>query len=676
MSRRPAAARPDPVSEPFQLRTKFSPAGDQPQAIAQLTENVRKGVTFQTLLGVTGSGKTFTMANVISAINRPALIIAPNKTLAAQLYAEFKEFFPENRVRYFVSYYDYYQPEAYVPSTDTYIEKDSAVNDEIDKMRHAATKALLESRDTVIIASVSCIYGLGAPEDYFKLMLYLEKGDKIEREKIIRQLVYMQYKRTDIDFTRGTFRVRGENIDIFPSDQDSAAVRLLFFGNEIEDMREIDPLTGSTLRKIESCTVYPVSHFVTDREAVDKAIVTIRQELKERCRELVVQGKALESQRLEQRTLYDLELLDEIGFCPGVENYSRHLAGRQAGEPPTTLLDYFPKDFLLIIDESHVTVSQLGGMYRGDRARKQTLVDFGFRLPSALDNRPLNLDEFWERVGQTVFVSATPADFELEKSQGIVIEQVNRPTGLLDPQVTIRPATHQVDDLITEIQKTIEKGERVLAITLTKKMAEDLSAYLREVGVRARYLHSDITTIERVEILRGLRRGDFDVLIGINLLREGLDLVEVSLVAILDADKEGFLRSTRSLIQIMGRAARNINGRVILYADQMTRSMKDAIAETDRRRKIQAEFNKTHGIVPRSATRSEQIALGDTVAEESIAESAPKYGVVVPEDPKEQHKLLESLKKQMFEAAARREYENAAKLRDTIKAIQDDLLKR
>ncbi len=674
MNRRPTTAQP--TSEPFKLSTKFAPAGDQPQAIAQLTENVQKGVKFQTLLGVTGSGKTFTMANVISKINRPALIIAPNKTLAAQLYAEFKEFFPENKVRYFVSYYDYYQPEAYVPSTDTYIEKDSAVNDEIDKMRHAATKALLEARDSVIIASVSCIYGLGAPEDYFKLMLYLEKGDKAEREKIIRQLVYMQYKRTDIDFTRGTFRVRGENIDIFPSDQDSSAIRLLFFGDEIEEIREIDPLTGGTLKKIDSCTVYPVSHFVTDREAVDKAIITIRQELKERCRELVVQGKALESQRLEQRTLYDLELLDEIGFCPGVENYSRHLAGRQAGEPPTTLLDYFPDDFLLIVDESHVTVSQIGGMYRGDRARKSTLVDFGFRLPSALDNRPLNLDEFWQRVGQTVFVSATPADFELEKSEGIVIEQVNRPTGLLDPEVTIKPATHQVDDLITEIQATVAKGERVLAITLTKKMSEDLSAYLREVGIRARYLHSDITTIERVEILRGLRRGDFDVLIGINLLREGLDLVEVSLVAILDADKEGFLRSTRSLIQIMGRAARNVNGRVILYADQMTKSMKDAIAETDRRRKIQAEFNKEHGIVPRTAVRSEQIALGDAAAEAAVGEDAPKYGIVVPEDPKEQQKLLESLKKQMFEAAARREYENAAKLRDTIKAIQEDLLKR
>lgn len=676
MNRRPASAKPNPEAHPFELSTKFSPAGDQPQAIAQLCENIDKGVRFQTLLGVTGSGKTFTVANIIKKFNRPALIIAPNKTLAAQLYAEFHEFFPKNRVRYFVSYYDYYQPEAYVPSTDTYIEKDSAVNDEIDKMRHAATKALLETRDTIIIASVSCIYGLGAPEDYFKLMLYLEKGDHAPREKIIHQLVYMQYKRTDIDFVRGSFRVRGENIDIFPSDQDSAAIRLLFFGDEIEEVREIDPLTGGTLRKLDSCTVYPVSHFVTDREAVDKAIVSIKQELKERSRELVVQGKVLESQRLEQRTLYDVELLDEIGFCPGVENYSRHLAGRSAGEAPTTLLDYFPDDFLLFIDESHVTVSQLGGMYRGDRARKQTLVDFGFRLPSALDNRPLNLDEFWDRVGQAVFVSATPADFELEKSQGLVIEQVNRPTGLLDPEVTIRPATHQVDDLITEIQKTVEKGERVLAITLTKKMSEDLAQYLREVGIRARYLHSDITTIERVEILRGLRRGDFDVLIGINLLREGLDLVEVSLVAILDADKEGFLRSTRSLIQIMGRAARNVNGRVILYADQMTKSMKEAIAETDRRRKIQSEFNKQHGIVPRTATRSEQIALGESAAEEAVTENAPKYGVEVPQDPKEQQKLLESLKKQMFDAAAKREYETAAKLRDTIKAIQEDLLKR
>jgi excinuclease ABC subunit B len=486
----------------------------------------------------------------------------------------------------------------------------------------------------------------------------------------------MQYKRTDIEFTRGTFRVRGENIDIFPSDQDAAATRLLFFGDEIEEIREIDPLTGATIRKVASCAVYPVSHFVTGREEIDRALVSIRKELTQRVKELLREGKPLEAQRLEQRTLYDLELLDEIGFCPGIENYSRHLAGRNPGEPPTTLLDYFPDDFLLVIDESHVTVPQIGGMYRGDRARKQTLVDFGFRLPSALDNRPLNLDEFWERVGQTIFVSATPADFELEKSEGVVVEQVNRPTGLLDPQIDIRPATHQVDDLLTEIRKTVEAGERILAITLTKKMAEDLSAYLREIGVRARYLHSDITTIERVEILRGLRKGDFDVLIGINLLREGLDLVEVSLVAILDADKEGFLRSSKSLIQIMGRAARNLNGRVILYADTMTRSMKEAIAETDRRRSIQADFNKLHGIIPRTATRAEQVAIGDAAEEALLEEAAPQYGIQVPQDPKEQQRLLEALKKEMFDAAARREYEKAAELRDKIKAIQDDLLKR
>jgi excinuclease ABC subunit B len=631
-------------------------------------------VRFQTLLGVTGSGKTFSIANVIALQNRPTLVIAPNKTLAAQLYGEFVEFFPKNRVRYFVSYYDYYQPEAYIPSTDTYIEKDSAINDEIDKMRHAATKALLESRDTIIVASVSCIYGLGAPEDYFKMMLYLEKGDVVPREQVIRQLVHMQYKRTDVEFARGSFRVRGENIDIFPSDQDTAAVRLLFFGDEVEEIREIDPITGATLRKIDSCAVYPVSHFVTEREAVDRAVIAIKKELKERARELLTQGKLLESQRLEQRTLYDVELLHEIGFCPGIENYSRHIAGREAGEPPTTLLDYFPEDFLLVIDESHVTLPQLGGMYRGDRARKQTLVDFGFRLPSALDNRPLNQEEFWSRVGQTIFVSATPADYELEKSEGVVIEQVNRPTGLLDPQISVRPATHQVDDLITEIRKTIEAGERVLAITLTKKMSEDLAAYLREIGMRSRYLHSDITTIERVEILRGLRRGDFDVLIGINLLREGLDLVEVSLVAILDADKEGFLRSTKSLIQIMGRAARNVNGHVVLYADTMTKSMKEAIAETDRRRAIQADFNAAHGIVPRSATRSEQIALGESSAEDGAA-IAPG-AVAVPEDPKEAQRLLEALRSSMFDAAAKREYEKAAEIRDRIQHIQKALLKK
>ena len=673
-TRRPSAARAQPVSEPFKLSTVFSPQGDQPQAIASLTENIKKDVRFQTLLGVTGSGKTFTIANVVANINRPTLVIAPNKTLAAQLYNEFLEFFPKNRVRYFVSYYDYYQPEAYIPSTDTYIEKDSAINEEIDKMRHAATKALLESRDTIIVASVSCIYGLGAPEDYFKMMLYVEKGDVISREDVIRQLVYMQYKRTDIEFTRGTFRVRGDTIDVFPSDQDAAAVRILFFGNEIEELREIDPLTGSTLRTLASAAAYPVSHFVTGRDAVDRAIISIKAELKEWSMELLKQGKLLESQRLEQRTAYDLELLNEIGFCRGIENYSRHLAGRKAGEPPTTLLDYFPDDFLLVIDESHVTVPQLGGMYRGDRARKQTLVDFGFRLPSALDNRPLNLDEFWSRVGQTIFVSATPADFELEKSAGVIIEQVNRPTGLLDPQVTIKPATRQVDDLLTEIQKVIAAGQRILAITLTKKMAEDLSAYLREIGVKARYLHSDITTIERVEILRGLRRGDFDVLIGINLLREGLDLVEVSLVAILDADKEGFLRSTRSLIQIMGRAARNIDGRVILYADKMTRSMQEAISETERRRKIQAEFNAKHGIIPRSAKRSEQRSLSEDESVATVAQDEPTYGIDLPKDPKEQQRLIESLKRDMFDAAARKEYELAAQLRDKVQYIVKKVL--
>ncbi len=670
-TKRPAAARATPSSEAFQLSTVFAPCGDQPQAIASLCENISKNVRFQTLLGVTGSGKTFTIANVIAKHNRPTLVIAPNKTLAAQLYNEFLEFFPKNKVRYFVSYYDYYQPEAYIPSTDTYIEKDSAINEEIDKMRHAATKALLESRDTIIVASVSCIYGLGAPEDYFNMMLYVEKGDRISREEVIRKLVYMQYKRTDIEFVRGTFRVRGETVDIFPSDQDAAAIRLLFFGDEIEDIREIDALTGATLRPLVSAAAYPVSHFVTSRDAVDRAIVSIQQELKERAHELLKQGKLLESQRLEQRTLYDIELLNEIGFCRGIENYSRHLAGRKAGEPPTTLLDYFPDDFLLVIDESHVTVSQLGGMFRGDRARKQTLVDFGFRLPSALDNRPLNLDEFWSRVGQTIFVSATPADFELEKSEGLVVEQVNRPTGLLDPQITIRPATHQIDDLLTQIQKTIDAGQRVLAITLTKKMAEDLAAYLREIGVKARYLHSDITTIERVEILRGLRRGDFDVLIGINLLREGLDLVEVSLVAILDADKEGFLRSTKSLIQIMGRAARNIDGRVILYADTMTKSMKEAIGETERRRAIQAEFNAKHGITPRSAKRSEQRSLGEGTA---VAEELPTYGVSIPVDPNEQRKLVEQLRKEMFDAAAKREYERAAQIRDTIQTILKQLV--
>lgn len=662
--------------KPFALESKFSPRGDQPKAIEALNTWLEENVRFQTLHGITGSGKTFTIANVIAKQGRPALVIAPNKTLAAQLYSEFKEFFPHNRVKYFVSYYDYYQPEAYIPSTDTYIEKDSAINEEIDKMRHAATKALLESTDTIIIASVSCIYGLGAPEDYFNMMLFVEKGDVIPRDEVLRKLVYMQYTRSDIDFRRGTFRVRGETIDVFPSDQDAAAIRLLFFGDEVEEIREIDSITSSTIRRLDTAAIYPVSHFVTGRDSVERAMKTIREELQSHLKTLEREGKLLEAQRLEQRTLYDLELMDEIGFCPGIENYSRHISGREPGSPPATLIDYFPSDLLLIIDESHVTVPQIGGMFRGDQARKRNLIEYGFRLPSALDNRPLNLDEFWERVGQTIFVSATPGQFELDKSDEYIVEQINRPTGLLDPKVDLRPATNQVDDLIGEIKNAIEKKERVLVTTLTKKMAEDLSAYLQEIGVKSRYLHADINAIERVEILRGLRKGDFDVLIGINLLREGLDLVEVALVAILDADKEGFLRSARSLIQTMGRAARNINGRVIMYADVMTDSIRQAVNEAERRRKIQAEFNQKHGITPQSARSEIQVSLGTIVSDEPEAAPAEVRigGVAVPKDPKDQQRLIEQLRKEMFDAAAKREFEKAAGLRDTINAIQEQLL--
>ena len=647
-------------------------------SIPELTKNVNAGIRFQTLQGITGSGKTFTIANVIQNIQRPTLIIAPNKTLAAQLYGEFKEFFPDNRVRYFVSYYDYYQPEAYIPSTDTFIEKDSAINEEIDKMRHSATKALLEGRDTIIVASVSCIYGLGAPDEYFKMMLYVEKGDTVPREEIIQKLVKMQYGRGEVEFKRGTFRVRGETIDIFPSDQDARAVRLLFFGDEIEEIREIDALSGQVVEKLSRAAVYPLSHYVTAEGAVVAARKAILLELKTRLAEMQRAGKLLEAQRLEQRTLYDLELLEEIGFCSGIENYSRHMAGREAGTPPTTLIDYFPDDFLLVIDESHITLPQISGMFRGDRARKTTLVDFGFRLPSALDNRPLNVDEFWERVGQCIFVSATPGENEMERSQGLVIEQINRPTGLLDPEVFIRPATNQVDDLLQEVHKVIERGERVLVTTLTKRMSEDLSKYMQELGIKAKYLHSDIDTIERVEILRGLRRGDFDVLIGINLLREGLDLVEVSLVAILDADKEGFLRSYRSIIQTIGRAARNLNGRAILYADKITDSIQQALDETTRRRKIQSEYNTKHGITPHSAKRSIDAGLVDRIADDPLINVHDKASEALlstlPKDPHLQKKYLETLKKEMFQAAAAREFEKAASLRDTIQAIQAVLL--
>lgn len=660
------------MTDQFKLHSPFPPAGDQPQAIAELIEHTKAGIRFQTLMGITGSGKTYTIANLINAVNRPTLVIAPNKTLAAQLYSEFREFFPENRVRYFVSYYDYYQPEAYIPSTDTYIEKDSAINEEIDKMRHASTKALLEARDTIVVASVSCIYGLGAPEEYFKMMLFVEAGEKIAQEEVVRKLIKMQYARGDVEFVRGTFRVRGDTVDVFPSDQDSKAMRLEFFGDEIEALSEIDPLRGVTLEKKKSCAVYPVSHYVTGEDAAIKARRTILTELKERLSTLHREGKVFEAQRLEQRTLYDMELLQEIGFCPGIENYSRHFTERAAGTPPTTLIDYFPKDFLLVIDESHITLPQIGGMFRGDRSRKQTLVDFGFRLPSALDNRPLTIDEFWERTGQCIFVSATPAESELAMSQGIVIEQVNRPTGLLDPEVFIRPATNQVDDLLEEIRRSVGEGDRVIVTTLTKRMAEDLSSYLQEIGIRSRYLHSDIDTIERVEILRGLRKGTFDVLIGINLLREGLDLVEVSLVAILDADKEGFLRSTRSLIQTIGRAARNIKGRAILYADKMTRSIEEAVQETNRRRSIQQKYNDAHGISPQSAKRQIQDSLVERVMEE-IAEKAEELNI--PKDPRDQKRYIEALRKEMFNAASKREFETAAALRDKINTIQDILLK-
>lgn len=672
MTQKPAG---EPAHGTFTLHAPFTPAGDQPAAIARLQEGLEAGVACQTLLGITGSGKTFTIANVIEQQNRPVLVIAPNKTLAAQLFQEFRDFFPENHVRYFVSYYDYYQPEAYIPSTDTYIEKDAAINEEIDKMRHSATRAILEHRDTIVVASVSCIYGLGAPEDYFKMMLFLEKGDVVDRQEVLRRLVYMQYTRSDIEFTRGTFRVRGETIDIFPSDEDSKAIRLLFFGDEVEEIREIDSLSGSTLRLLDRATVYPVSHFVTDRDRVLKAIETIRRELREWLPELRNRGKVLEAQRLEQRVLYDLELLHEVGFCSGVENYSRHMAGRDAGQPPTTLIDYFPDDFILIVDESHVTVPQLRGMYRGDRSRKTTLVDHGFRLPSALDNRPLQAEEFWERIEQTIFVSATPGAYELEESTGHLVEQVNRPTGLLDPEIIIRPATNQVDDLLEEAQKTIASGDRVLVTVLTKKMAEDLSQYMQEVGVRSRYLHSDIHTIERVEILRGLRRGDFDLLIGINLLREGLDLVEVSLVAILDADKEGFLRSARSLIQTIGRAARNSKGRAILYADRVTGSMQEAIDETERRRTIQHAYNIEHGITPRTAAR----ALSRSLVDESAGDDTIQAGSVTIEIPRDQNDtraLIASLRKKMFDSAAKREYETAAEYRDAIKKLEEALLLR
>ncbi|MCZ6623305.1 MAG: excinuclease ABC subunit UvrB [Deltaproteobacteria bacterium] len=654
----------------FQLVSDFKVQGDQPRAIEKLVKGIKGGREHQVLLGVTGSGKTFTMANVIDQINKPTLVIAPNKTLAAQLYNEFKGFFPHNAVRYFVSYYDYYQPEAYLPSTDTYIEKDASINDEIDKLRHSATKALLERRDVVIVASVSCIYGLGSPEAYFDLMVYLEEGIEIDRDRVLRKLVDIQYQRNDYDFHRGTFRVRGDIVEVFPAYEDTSAVRIEFFGDRIEGLFEIDPIRGKVQRRVDKAAIYPASHYVTTKERIKEAVKGIRIELKERLEELRGQNKLLEAQRLEQRTLYDLELLEEMGFCPGIENYSRHLTGRKPGEPPPTLFSYFPHDFLLFIDESHVTIPQIGGMYRGDRSRKETLVEYGFRLPSALDNRPLNFEEFEAALNHGVYVSATPAKYEMEKSQGVIVEQLIRPTGLTDPEILVRPARTQVDDLLEEIRKRAERDERVLVTTLTKRMAEDLTDYYQDLNVRVRYLHSDIETIERVEIIRELRKGSFDVLVGINLLREGLDLPEVSLVGILDADKEGFLRSERSLIQTIGRASRNINGTVILYADTMTRSMEQAIGETNRRRRLQGAFNKKHGITPKTVVKSlgaplVEVYEADYVTVPVVAEKGEGYM------PDEIPRLVQQLRKEMKRAADNLEFEKAAELRDRIHELEE-----
>jgi excinuclease ABC subunit B len=654
----------------FRLVSEFRPQGDQPQAIEKLVQGIEKSKRDQVLLGVTGSGKTFTMANVIARINKPTLVIAPNKTLAAQLYNEFRELFPDNAVRYFVSYYDYYQPEAYVPSTDTYIEKDASINDEIDKLRHSATKALLERSDTLIVASVSCIYGLGSPEAYFDMMVYLEEGSRIQRDQMLRKLVDIQYQRSDFDFHRGTFRVRGDIVEIFPAYEDSSALRIEFFDEQIETIHEIDPIRGKIQRRVDKACIYPASHYVTGEDRMKQATRDIRLELKGRLEELRAEHKLLEAQRLEQRTLYDLELLEEMGFCPGIENYSRHLTGRKPGEPPPTLLSYFPDQFLLFIDESHVTVPQIGGMYRGDRSRKETLVEYGFRLPSALDNRPLNFAEFEACLDQVIYVSATPARYELEEGRGAVVEQLIRPTGLMDPEVIVRPARNQVDDLLEEIRKRAERKERVLVTTLTKRMAEDLTDYYQDLNVKVRYLHSDIETLERVEIIRQLRMGVFDVLVGINLLREGLDLPEVSLVAILDADKEGFLRSDRSLIQTIGRAARNVYGTVILYADSITDSMRLAMDETSRRRSLQAAFNKKHGITPQTVIKSigsplVKIYEADYVDIPLAAEKEAIYGA------KDLPRVIQRLKKEMKKAAEGLEFERAAELRDRIRAMEE-----
>ncbi len=654
----------------FQLKSDYAPRGDQPQAIEELTAGILRGDGHQVLLGVTGSGKTFTMANVVQRVQRPTLVLAHNKTLAAQLYGEFKELFPENAVEYFVSYYDYYQPEAYVPTTDTYIEKDSAINEEIDKLRHSATRSLLSRSDVLIVASVSCIYGLGSPEAYYGMLVRLETGMELDRNDLLRRLVEIQYTRNDVDFHRGTFRVRGDTVEIFPAYEEKRALRIEFFGDEVEGIAEIDPLRGQVLDRLPRTAVFPASHYVATRPTLERAIRDIQEELRERIQHFRGEKMLLEAQRIEQRTLFDIEMIEEMGYCQGIENYSRFLDGRKVGEPPATLIDYFPEDALLFIDESHVSVSQVGAMYRGDRSRKETLVNYGFRLPSALDNRPLTFAEFEAKGIQTIYISATPADYELEKAQGVVVEQIVRPTGLVDPPIEVRPARNQVDDLIEEIRLTVKNGHRILVTTLTKRMAEDLTGYLEELGIRVRYLHSDIDTLARMEILRDLRLGKFDVLVGINLLREGLDLPEVALVAILDADKEGFLRSQRSLIQTCGRAARNVEGRVIMYADVTTRSMAACLEETARRREAQLAYNAEHGITPESVKKSlrtilEDIAEKDYVELPLVAEEEGEY-----RSADELKREIARVKKEMLAAAAALEFEKAAELRDRLLGLE------
>ncbi|WP_374676406.1 excinuclease ABC subunit UvrB [Ideonella sp.] len=658
---------------PFQLFQPYPPAGDQPRAIEQLVEGVTDGLAYQTLLGVTGSGKTFTMANVIARLGRPAIVFAPNKTLAAQLYSEFREFFPKNAVEYFVSYYDYYQPEAYVPQRDLFIEKDSSINEHIEQMRLSATKSVLERRDTVVVASVSAIYGIGKPEDYTQMRFIVRVGDKIGQRDVIAQLIRMQYTRNETDFSRGTFRVRGDTIDVFPAEHSELAVRLELFDDEIETLSLLDPLTGRIRQKVPRFTIYPSSHYVTPRERVVSAIDSIKAELRERLDFFVKNGKLVEAQRLEQRTRFDLEMLQEVGHCKGIENYTRHLSGAAPGDPPPTMVDYLPPDALMFLDESHVLIGQLGGMYNGDRARKTVLVDYGFRLPSALDNRPLKFDEFERKMRQAIFVTATPADYE-KTHAGQVVEQLVRPTGLVDPIVEVRPATHQVDDVLQEIRQTVDNGERVLITTLTKRMAEQLTEYLSDNGVKVRYLHSDIDTVERVEIIRDLRLGTFDVLVGINLLREGLDIPEVSLVAILDADKEGFLRAERSLVQTIGRAARNVNGRAILYADRITDSMRRAMDETERRRAKQVAFNAEHGIVPRGIRKQVREMIDGVVAEKSGQDDlrlAQQAAEVETLSEKDLGKRIKALEKQMLEFAKNLEFEKAARVRDQLALLRE-----